>query len=260
MRVNGNLGLLALLATIMTTAYGHDGITVAPHRYNKLLPRQTTSAAPAATSSAGVCKRDNDPPPYLVVREPKPHRLAKRVEKNIPGTSPLVSALKNIPNFAKYATGIVTNRLAHGGIQKHSMVTGLKGVYEFSGKLIIDGQQMKSPMPWIIRWDYDPDKLTHVNAEFGKGSDNPTFAYTFASNTAEYGINYMWDAVSNLIKYAEYDVGTSASTGTPSFVPGTSEQDAVNAIAGLWNQLLNYGCGAGGVPIDNPLNPNAPPT
>ena len=70
----------------------------------------------------------------------------------------------------------------------------------------------------------------------------------------------MWDAVSNLIKYAEYDVATSASTGIPSFVAGTSEQDAVNAIAKLWNDLLNYGCGTGGVPIDNPSNPNAPPS
>ena len=53
------------------------------------------------------------------------------------------------------ATGLVTNRLPYNTIGKNSIVTGLRGSYTFSGKLVIDGQQMTSPMPWIIRWDYD---------------------------------------------------------------------------------------------------------
>ena len=100
----------------------------------------------------------------------------------------------------------------------------------------------------------------HVNAEFGKGADNPTFAYTFATDTPNYGVDYMFDAISNLIKYAEYDVQTSAARGTPTFVTGTTEADAVKAIVQLWESLLNYGCGEAGVPINNPQNPNAPPT
>lgn len=73
-----------------------------------------------------------------------------------------MSALRNLPNAATMvssATGIVTNRLAHDGINKHSIVTGLKGSVSFFGKLVIGGQQMSSPMPWIIRWDYDNEKL-----------------------------------------------------------------------------------------------------
>lgn len=71
----------------------------------------------------------------------------------------MVSALRNIPKFAGSATGIVTNRLAHGTVRKHSMVTGLSGLLKFSGSLMIGGQRMKSPMQWIIRWDFDPEKL-----------------------------------------------------------------------------------------------------
>lgn len=76
------------------------------------------------------------------------------------GTNPLVSALRNLQKtgIVSSATGIVTNRLAHDGINKHTLVTGLKGTANFFGKIIIDGQQMSSPMQWIVRWDYDPDK------------------------------------------------------------------------------------------------------
>lgn len=82
------------------------------------------------------------------------------IDINFLGTNPLVSALRNLQKsgIVSSATGIVTNRLAHDGIKKHTIVTGLKGTANFFGKIIIDGQQMSSPMAWIIRWDYDPDK------------------------------------------------------------------------------------------------------
>ena len=62
------------------------------------------------------------------------------------------------PSALSSATGLVTNRLSHDNIGANTMVTGLRGSYTFSKKLVIDGQQMTSPMPWIIRWDYDPTK------------------------------------------------------------------------------------------------------
>lgn len=100
----------------------------------------------------------------------------------------------------------------------------------------------------------------HVNAEFGKGSGNPTFAYTFPQGLdTNYGPEYMYNAISNLIKYAGYDVETSATTGTPTFVDGQTEADAIEAITGLWEKLYEYGCGVAGAPIENGLNPNAPP-
>lgn len=140
-----------------------------------------SSAAAAATSGAPVCKRDYSvQDDFIVVREPKGHQLVKRIEKNIPGmpapitlrvrpssgcadlellgTNPLVSALRNIPGLVGSATGVVTNRLAHDGINKHSLVVGLKGTANFFGKIKIDGQIMSSPMPWIVRWDFDPIK------------------------------------------------------------------------------------------------------
>ena len=99
-----------------------------------------------------------------------------------------------------------------------------------------------------------------MNAEFGKGSGNPTFAYTFPQGLdTNYGVEYMYNAVSNLIKYAGYDVETSAATGTPTFLSGQTEADAIEAITGLWEKLLEYGCGVAGAPIDNGGNPNAPP-
>ena len=99
----------------------------------------------------------------------------------------------------------------------------------------------------------------HVNAEFGKGGDNPTFAYTFATNVGNYGLEYMQSAVHNLIKTAGYDSLTSGVTGTPTFNPTVTEAEAVAAIAQLWNQLMNLGCGTPGQNVNNPGNPNGPP-
>ena len=53
---------------------------------------------------------------------------------------------------------------------------------------------------------------------------------------------------------------SAATTGTPTFVDGQTEGDAVAAITGLWEKLLEYGCGVAGAPIQNGLNPNAPPS
>lgn len=69
----------------------------------------------------------------------------------------------------------------------------------------------------------------------------------------------MQDAVRNLIKTAGYDSATSGATGTPTFVEGTTEQEAVAAIAEMWQGFLEWGCGSLGAPVDNPGNPNAPP-
>lgn len=101
---------------------------------------------------------------------------------------------------------------------------------------------------------------SHVNAEFGTGQDNPTFAYTFSSAISNYGVGYMQDAVRNLIQTAGYDSATSGQTGTPTFLPSYSEEEAVAAIAQMWASFLNWGCGPLGSPVNNPGNPNAPPS
>lgn len=104
-----------------------------------------------------------------------------------------------------------------------------------------------------------PKASSHVNAEFGKGGDNPTFAYTFATNIGNYGLEYMQSAVHNLIKTAGYDSATSGATGTPTFNPTVTEGEAVAAIAQLWQALMDLGCGAPGQNVNNPGNPNGPP-
>lgn len=69
----------------------------------------------------------------------------------------------------------------------------------------------------------------------------------------------MQDAVRNLIKTAGYDSATSAATGDPTFNPSYTEQEAVAAIAAMWEGFMNWGCGSLGAPVNNPGNPNAPP-
>lgn len=101
---------------------------------------------------------------------------------------------------------------------------------------------------------------SHVNAEFGTGQNNPTYAYTFDSGVSNYGINYMQDAVRSLITTAGYDSATSARTGNPTFLPSSSEEEAVAAIAQMWASFVNWGCGTPGSPVNNPGNPNAPPS
>lgn len=82
------------LSTLTTLCLGRALIAAdPPPQYHDLLPRATgaaaattSNAAAAATSGAAVCKRDlmiRDE--FIVVREPKPYQLVKRVEKNIPG-------------------------------------------------------------------------------------------------------------------------------------------------------------------------------
>lgn len=104
-----------------------------------------------------------------------------------------------------------------------------------------------------------PEASSHVNAEFGKGVDNPTFAYTFATDIGNYGLEYMQSAVHNLIKTAGYDSATSAKSETPTFNPTVTEEEAVAAIARLWQTLMDLGCGKSGQNVNNPGNPNAPP-
>ena len=69
----------------------------------------------------------------------------------------------------------------------------------------------------------------------------------------------MQDAVRNLIQTAGYDSATSAATGDPTFNPSFTEQEAVAAIAAMWEGFMKWGCGSLGAPVDNPGNPNAPP-
>ena len=100
----------------------------------------------------------------------------------------------------------------------------------------------------------------HVNAEFGKGSGNPTYAYTFSTGTGTtYGENYMLDAVKSLIDKAHYDVATAAKTGKPAYVNGYTQQEAVAAVVSTWQNLWSFKCPPAGQPINNPSDPNAPP-
>lgn len=129
------------------------------------------------------------------------------------------------------------------------MIVGLAGKYEIpAGKSItIAGQKLQGTMPWTIRWDYDPEKLTHVNAEFGKGQNNPTFAYTFPDDGLD-GKSYqnlMADATRDLTMTAGLDVGASHDAGQPKFVGGTSMANAVDAVVTRWQVIVNGPCSLG---------------
>ena len=115
-------------------------------------------------------------------------------------------------------------------------------------------------MPWIIRWDYDPVKKTHVNAEFGKGENNPTFAYTFDNGQSEtYGVGYMQQAVRLMNGLARLDVKGSHDQGAPVFQPGTTLDDAVQSLVSHWQGILEQPCPAMGQPIENGGDPNSVP-
>lgn len=77
------------LTTLAVACHGRalDSDASSSH-HSDLLPRQdNTTAAPAATIEAPVCRRDfmirDD---YTVLRQSTRNILVKRVEKNIPGT------------------------------------------------------------------------------------------------------------------------------------------------------------------------------
>ena len=143
------------------------------------------------------------------------------------------------------------------------MIVGLAGNYQIpQGKSItIDGQKMTGNMPWIIRWDFDPQKQTHVNAEFGKGENNPTFAYTFSSGqSTTYGVGYMAQAVRLMNNLARLDVKASHDQGKPVFEQGTTLDDAVKSLVSHWQNILDAPCPALGAPIANGGDPNSQPS
>ena len=222
-----------------------------------------TSAQSTVTPSTDPCLRD-----VVVKREAAHHGLSKRDEKIIASQSPLRSALYNFPSSSALdsAVKLITNKLGDivekGGVATrptaNTFVSGLTGLYTIPPvqSLIIDGKKMTSPMSWTIRWDFDPEKQAHVNAEFGKGKGNPTFAYTFASDMPSYGEKYMRDAVRSLTDKARLDVGESHKQGRPVFLQGTDLQEATQTIVSAWKQLIDEPCSANGAPRDPTLDPN----
>ena len=115
-----------------------------------------------------------------------------------------------------------------------------------------------------IRYTTSADKTfdvsRHVNAEFGKGSNNPTFAYTFSSESGVIGgLNYMGDAVRNLIIKANLDTIASAKAGAPVFNNGYTEAEGLAAVVSTWQSLYDYRCPPAGQDINNANDPNAPP-
>ncbi|MCJ1372515.1 hypothetical protein MMC20_003740 [Loxospora ochrophaea] len=205
---------------------------------------QTASASASASASATalVCKRDV----IVETRVVETHRLGKRTELTIAGTDPLKSALDNLgsPSALDSATGIVTNRLPRA--QQNAYVTGLRGTLTAPrGGINIGGQVLKGDVPWIIRWDYDPTKNAHVNAEFGTGANNPTFAYTFSTgDNGQYGQNYMLDATRQLTNAVGLDTANSVGQPQPVYFPSHSAADGLEAIKTIWKNKLSGGCGS----------------
>lgn len=171
------------------------------------------------------------------------------------------------------ATGLITNRigdkqLGQGGKlidlgTANTFVSGLTGKLEIpqGQSLIIDGQKMTGSMQWTVRWDFDMDKLTHVNAEFGKGANNPTFAYTFSTGSQTNGKNnyadgYMRNAVRSMTQLARLDIQASHDTGRPQFLQGTDMKQATQDIVKTWQNLMASPCPALGAPRDSSLDPN----
>ena len=214
----------------------------------------TATASASATASAAVCKRD-----IVVKREITYHRITKRVEQTIAGTDPLRSALMNLQDPAQLdsATGIILNRLGDKA-QQNTFIVGLRGKLNLNQgqSITVDGQILSNGDPWIIRWDYDPVKLTHVNAEFGKGKDNPTYAYTFSSSMESYGTNYMRDAVKSLTDKARLDVSQSHGTSTPQFLQGTTPAEALQNVVDAWKSVMLSNCPANGAPVPSSIDPN----
>ena len=146
------------------------------------------------------------------------NRLRKRLEELLPSTNPLKDAftnfgVDNIEAAINSATGIQTNKFPAEWL--HAYVTGLIGHFELPAKLTIgtgDNKQVfkrGDRVYWNVRWDYDPVKGPHVNAQFGS-KDSSKFAYQldkekWQDGDSDKGKKTMQQVIQNLNKAVKYN-------------------------------------------------------
>ena len=181
-------------------------------------------------------------------------RIVKRVEEALNSNNPLKDALNNFGDQASAAIdsteGIMTNKLPPKF--QNGYVSGLKGHYTptktFSVGTGDNAQTFRSGQSiyWEVRFDFDPDKGPHVNAQFGK-KPSSKFAYQLDQSKWPDGTDdlkrmqkAMVNTINELNDACNYDRGLNMGKSTPTW--DTTEDDAMQKLKDYYKNAMSGPC------------------
>lgn len=215
---------------------------------------------PEACPGAGTkLRRSNSILRYII-----DNRLMKRGEESIISTNPLKDAFNAFGSDRSGnslasaaldgAENILTNKFPRQ--LANAYVTGLNGHYTLPQKLTVgtgdntntfgSGQRVF----WQVRWDYDPVKGPHVNAQF----DSSKFAYQLASSqfqtpkkpnpeienqAAKVTMAKITDDMNTMAKYSKEN---NMAKQEPDFQEAGGEQNAISNLKEAWKAIANGPC------------------
>lgn len=182
-------------------------------------------------------------------------RIIKRGEEQFTSANPLKDALNNFGKDKQgnglastaldTAEGILTNKFPAG--KQNAYVTGLEGHYTLTQKLTVgtgDNQQTFASgtrLFWRVRWDYDPAKGPHVNAQFGTKSSTK-FAYQLDSSkfTDPVPGKTMNGIMQNLNKQCNYNTAINLGKDQPTW--DSTEHQALEDLKKYFKSVVNEPC------------------
>ncbi|CAD6579893.1 MAG: hypothetical protein ASARMPRED_009287 [Alectoria sarmentosa] len=216
--------------------------------------------APQACPGAGAKLRRSNSILHYITND----RLVKRAEELTTSTNPLKDAF-NAFGFDKSGNSLASGALDSAEIiitnkfpedLQNAYVTGLNGHYTLPQKLTVgtgdntntfaSGQSIY----WQVRWDYDPEKGPHVNAQFGS-TKSTKFAYQLARSQFQIPTNpensaakyTMSKIMKDLNSKAKYDLTVNmGKQGEPNYDLAGGKQNALNNLKEAWKAVANAPC------------------